>query len=123
MAYVQSFDLPAWHETLRGFLGKSADAMIALEEKERKYDLQKHSCRLEIILNNWDTILQIIREELPPAETLERLMDKLGMPKTLPEIGVDADLLEMTFKSTKDIRNKYVLSHLCWDLGIIDEIL
>ena len=123
LAYVQSFDLPAWHETLRSFLGKSADAMIALEEKERKYDLQKHSCRLEIILNNWDTILQIIREELPPAETLERLMDKLGMPKTLPEIGVDADLLEMTFKSTKDIRNKYVLSHLCWDLGIIDEIL
>ena len=50
-------------------------------------------------------------------------MTKLGMAKTLPDVGVDADLLEMTFKSTKDIRNKYVLSHLCWDLGIIDEIL
>ena len=28
----------------------------------------------------------------------------------------------MTLKCTKDIRDKYVLTRLLWDLGILDEI-
>lgn len=123
MNFTHSFDLPAWHKKLCEFLGKSGEIMVELEKKEGKYDLKRHEKRLDCILENWDRILEIIHRELPSAAYLEELMTKLGMPKTLPEIGVDADLLKMTFKSTKDIRNKYVLSHLCWDLGIIDEIL
>jgi hypothetical protein len=44
------------------------------------------------------------------------------MPKSVNEIGIDGDILPETFKATKDIRDKYVLPRLCWDLGIIDEI-
>ena len=40
----------------------------------------------------------------------------------LTEIGIDEELLPMTFKASKDIRDKYVLSRLAWDLGILDEI-
>ena len=29
----------------------------------------------------------------------------------------------MIFRATKDIRDKYVLSRLLWDLGILDEML
>ena len=32
------------------------------------------------------------------------------------------DVLAITFKATKDIRDKYVLSRLAWDLGVIEEI-
>ena len=39
------------------------------------------------------------------------------------EIGLDEDTLPMTFRATKDIRDKYVLSRLCFDLGIIQEAL
>ena len=39
------------------------------------------------------------------------------------EIGISEDILTLTFKSAKDIRDKYVLPRLCWDLGIIDEIV
>ena len=41
----------------------------------------------------------------------------------MEEIGIDNKLLPMTFKASKDIRDKYVLPRLCWDLGIIDEII
>lgn len=34
------------------------------------------------------------------------------------EIGVDEALLPMIFGATKDIRDKYVLSRLAWDLGM-----
>ena len=40
----------------------------------------------------------------------------------MKEIGLEEEILPLTFKSAKDIRDKYVLPRLCWDLGIIDEI-
>ncbi len=123
LRYVKEFDYDAWAQQLRQLLGKGAESMIALEAKERKYDVDAHAARLEIILRNWKTILQIINEELPAAAELEALLDKLEVPKTLPEIGTAEDLLPVIFKATKDIRDKYVLSRLGWDLGILEEII
>ena len=96
--------------------------MIALEAKEQKYNVERHAVHLEHILNHWDDILQIIREELPSYTELEALFDKLGAPKTMKEIGIDEGIFALTFKATKDIRDKYVLSRLCWDLGVLDEM-
>ena len=42
--------------------------------------------------------------------------------KTPEEIELGDTDLATTFKATKDIRDKYVLSRLAWDLGIIEEI-
>ena len=61
-AYVQAFDLPAWDETLRSFLGNGAEAMIALEKKEDKYRVETHKARFQIIAENWEQILQIVEE-------------------------------------------------------------
>ena len=121
--YVEKFDFYAWSETLREFLGKGAESMIALEEKERKYDIESHKKRFEIIAGKWNEIQSIIEEELPSIEELQSLYTKVGLPETMAEIGLDEDILPLTFKASKDIRDKYVLPRLCWDLGIIDEII
>ena len=97
--------------------------MIALEEKERKYDIESHKKRFEIIAGKWNEIQSIIEEELPSIEELQSLYTKVGLPETMAEIGLDEDILPLTFKASKDIRDKYVLPRLCWDLGIIDEII
>ncbi|MBP3327524.1 MAG: sn-glycerol-1-phosphate dehydrogenase, partial [Clostridia bacterium] len=60
---------------------------------------------------------------LPSTEELQSLYTKVGLPKTMAEIGLDEEILPLTFKASKDIRDKYVLSRLCWDLGIIDDII
>lgn len=123
LKYVEAFDFHAWSEELRRFLGKSAESMIALEAKEQKYNLESHKKRIDIIIEKWDDILKIIQEELPTLSQLETLFDKVGLPKTMEEIGISSELLPMTFKSAKDMRDKYVLPRLCWDLGILDEIM
>ena len=110
LAYVKGFSYAEWSKILQDFLGKSSDAMIALEEKEHKYDVELHQKRLELILEKWDEILAIIEEELPSSAQIERIMDDIEAPKTLEEIGLGDTSLELTFKSTKDIRDKYVLS-------------
>ena len=123
LEYAQGFEYSEWSRELRDFLGKGAKSMIALEEKEEKYSVEKHKDRLEIIIDKWDEILNIINEELPSSEEITQLFDKIGLPKSMKEIGIDEKILPMTFKATKDIRDKYVLSRLCWDLGVIEEIL
>lgn len=119
-AYVAAFDQSAWEQTLRQFLGKGAEAMIALEKKEGKYRKDTHPARFNIIAENWDRILQIMDEELPSSEEIEKLLDTIGISKDLSAIGVDTECARTTFKATKDIRDKYVLSRLAWDLGILD---
>ena len=53
--------------------------------------------------------------------TLEDILNKLNAPKFAKDIGVDENLVPFIFKATKDIRDKYVLSRLLFDLGVIDE--
>ena len=122
LAYAAQFDVAAWHGTLKELLGKGADTMIALEQKEGKYNIERHAKRLERIIEVWDNIKAIIREELPTAEELEALLDTIGAPKSAADLGQDERLLPTIFAATKDLRDKYVLSRLCWDLGIIDEM-
>ena len=122
-AYVQSFDLEAWNAQLRAFLGSSAETMIDLEKKEGKYRKDTHEARFRLIEENWEAILQILREELPAAEELCKLMDTVGISRDLATIGVDPEMARVTFYATKDIRDKYVLSRLAWDLGILEELM
>ena len=114
---VKSFDYEAWKVDLKAFLGRGANTMIALEEKEQKYSVEKHKKRLEIILDNWEEICKIIKEEIPTQKKIEEILLSIGAPTTLEDIGIDCDL-SLTLKATKDIRDKYVLSRLLWDLGI-----
>ena len=123
LAHAAAFDYSAWQQTLRDLLGKGAESMIALEAREGKYDTASHAARLEVILANWEQILKIIDEEIPSVQTLIALMEAINAPMTLEAIGVDEALLPTIFRATKDIRDKYVLSRLAWDLAIEDEII
>ncbi len=122
LEYARSFDFAKWSDELRAFVGKGAEAMIALEAKEQKYDLAKHEKRLDSILANWDGIVKIIKEELPSVEEFEAILDSIEAPKTMEAIGLTNDILPMALKATKDIRDKYILPRLLWDLGVLDEI-
>ena len=119
LAYAKAFDYSAWAKELQVFLGSAADTMIALEAKEQKYSAEKHQARLEIILEKWDTLCQIIRDEIPTQKEIAAILAQIDAPMTPAQIGIDCDLLT-TFKATKDIRDKYVLSRLLWDLGLLE---
>ncbi len=117
LTHAQAFDFAAWSDELRAFLGKGAETMIAQEEKEQKYDPVRHRARLDVILENWDKIVDIITAEVPAPEALEALFTKTGLPLTPSGIGIPDEITAKAFAATKDIRDKYVLSRLVWDLG------
>ncbi len=120
LAYVNSFNPDAWFDTLRGGLDEGAAAMIAGEQKERKYDPDKHAERLEIILSHWDEITALI-DTLPSSGELEQFFREIGHPLSCLEYGLSDEEIRFAFTAAKDIRDKYVLGRLLWDLGLLDE--
>lgn len=119
LSYVANFDYEEWKKFLSKNLGKSADAMIANEAKEHKYDKVKHAERLEVIISKWDEILSIINT-LPSSEEITSLLKKLGAPVTVDDIGVTREAERNAFLITKDIRDKYIGSRLLWDIGELE---
>ncbi|MCQ2476495.1 MAG: sn-glycerol-1-phosphate dehydrogenase [Clostridia bacterium] len=120
-AYARNFNLDSWNEKLRGFIGPGAEPMIEAEKKDGKYNSVNHAKRLENIITNWDEIISIIKKELPDEESFNSIYSLAGIPERPEEIGIDKSDIPMTFLCTKDVRNKYILSSLTWDLGIIED--
>ncbi len=121
LAYAAGFDIQDWNSCLRTFLGKGAEAMIAGEEKEGKYDREKHTARLEKIIALWPRLLQIMEEELPARETVVETLKTVGAPTRPEEIGLTRQDVVTSFRMTKDIRDKYIGCRLLWDLGRLED--
>ncbi len=122
LSAASAFDYGAYQEKLRALLGHGAEAMIRLEAVEGKYDKDAHAARLATILARWEEIRAIIREEIPPACELRVLWATLGAPTTVRELGIPDDNLGDIFEATRDIRDKYVLSRLVFDLGLTEDV-
>ena len=115
------FDRDEWFSHLREKLGRGAEAMISGELKEGKYELKKHAERLGVILAKEDELRGLI-SALPSSAELRYFMIGLGLPTTADELGISKGELKEAFIMAKDIRDKYVLGRLLWDLGLLDEI-
>ena len=121
-AYVDAFCFDDWCQTLRDFVGAGAEAMIAQEAREGKYNKATHAARFAVIRDNWDKIVKIIDEEIPSAAEIEKILVTIGIDPSPAQLDLTSEDVKTTFMATKDIRDKYVLSRLAWDLGVMDEL-
>ena len=122
-AHIRAFDPAEWEAQVRRIFGKTSGQIIAIESKVHKNDPAAHAARLNRILDHWDDIRAIIREELPDAKWLTDAMAATGMPLTPAEIGVpDQDVID-AFLGARDIRDKYLSCSMIWDLGLTEEFV
>ena len=120
-AHMKAFNRADWEAQVRRIFGKTADEIIAIEDKTHKNDPARHAKRLDNLVNHWDEILKIIDEELPDYDTLYQTMAKTGMPMRPSEIDVPMDDVVNAFIGARDIRDKYLSCSFLWDLGLTDE--
>jgi glycerol-1-phosphate dehydrogenase [NAD(P)+] len=119
--FMKNFDQARWEaETKRAF-GSVAGSVLAAAEKEGRNDPEKHARRVALICDNWDEIQKIIAEEMPPFETLLKIMTPCGMPIRPAELGISEEDVRTALKASRDIRNKYLSSTMLWDLGLLEE--
>ena len=120
-AHMNAFSRADWEAQVRRIFGKTADEIIAIEDKTHKNDPARHAKRLDNLVNHWDEILKIIDEELPDYDALYQTMAKTGMPMRPSEINVPMDDVVNAFIGARDIRDKYLSCSFLWDLGLTDE--
>lgn len=113
------FDKAQRISELRNYLGHAGDVIIETLDSSNLYDEKQHKARLEKICENWDEILNIIEEELPSSDKIKNMLEYLGAPVLPDDIGISSDETYTAFKTTKNIRDKYILSSLEWDMGIL----
>lgn len=120
-AHMKAFSRADWEAQVRRIFGKTADEIIAIEDKTHKNDPARHAKRLDNLVNHWDEILKIIDEELPDYDALYQTMAKTGMPMRPSGIDVPMDDVVDAFIGARDIRDKYLSCSFLWDLGLTDE--
>ena len=118
---IRKFNYDEYKDQLRRLIGRGSRDMIILEEEfEHKYNAERCVERLDRIIEKWDEILEIINTEIPTESEITSLLESIGAPSTLSDICInDVDPAEV-FEATRDIRDKYVLSRLVFDLGLTE---
>ena len=117
-AHAAAFDPAAWEAQVRRIFGKTADEIVAIENKTRKNDPGRLQKRIDAICAHWDEILAIIDEELPEFEPLYALLKSTGMPLEPKDIDIcDEDVLN-AYLGARDIRDKYLSCSMLWDMGL-----
>ena len=120
-AMKRPYDKEAWERRIRDYYGEAAYGIIALEAKAQKNDVAKRNERLAVMKENWAKIQQMIRDDLPKAEDMIDLMTSLKAPVTPEEIGVSAQRAKEAVRVAKEVRDRYTLLQILWDLGLADQ--
>lgn len=122
-AAFDKFNYADYKEQLKSLLGNGSRAMIALEkEKEHKYSRENFDKHLKAITENWSKLVEIMTEELSSQSELIELLNKLGAPTTVSALGISPENIGEIFEASRDIRDKYVLSRLIFDLGLTEDV-
>ena len=121
-AAFAAFDRDGWFRQIETYLGGAAQAILRTAPRSDRYDPVKHKKRLDNIVARWDDILRVVREELPPSKEIEGLLKSIGAPVSSADFGIPTKENALTFMMTKDIRDKYILSTLLFDMGVLEDV-
>ncbi len=120
-AAADAFDPIAWEENLKRVFGHTAEQFIVMEQSAGKNERGGRMKRAEITISNWSRALEIA-DAAPSFAEIEALMKAVGMPTTPAEIGVSvADTVD-AFICSRDVRDKFQLSSMLWDIGCMEEV-
>ena len=117
---ISAFDREAWENKIRSVFPKSSDGILKMELSARKNDPEGRRIRAGRVIDAWDEVMALM-EELPDYAEMAEYMKKLGMPTKPEEIGVSRQDALDAFVCSRDIRNKFILSSMVWDLGYMEE--
>lgn len=120
-ANALSYDADIWRREIQAVYGPAASGIIELEASAKKNETDGRLRRIDNIEKNWEQISETLHA-LPSSSEIERILNSLGSPCLPFEIGVDAGLMKRTFLYCKEVRARYTLLQMVWDLGLLDRL-
>lgn len=112
----------AWEKDIReAFLGAS-DEIIDLEKKSGKNSKENLAARLAATQEHWQEI-KALAEQTVSSKVVYDILRKLDAPTKPHEIGVPKEMARQAILYAKEIRNRYTVLQLLWDLGELERFV
>lgn len=118
--FGQTFDETLWETRIANAFGSAAPEIIEHERKEGKNSKERHAKRIRAIEEHWEEISDIIKHNLPASQAMITILDQLGAPFNPLQAGIEAPLIYNALLYGKEIRNRYTVLQLAWDLGLLE---
>ena len=77
--------------------------------------------RLQRLKENWEFLETRVARTLRTAQSLEEELLSAECPVRFQELGVEPDRAFRSIAHSKDIRNRYTILHLAWELGLLEQ--
>lgn len=116
-----AYDPEGWKEEIRAAYGSAAGGVIEMEARARKNETAGRLLRIDAMERNWEAITALL-DQLPTSQQVIGILKSLDAPWLPQDIGVDAGLLRDTLKYCKEVRPRYTILQMIWDLGLLDEL-
>ncbi|MFA9376310.1 MAG: sn-glycerol-1-phosphate dehydrogenase [Lachnotalea sp.] len=114
------FDEKMWEENIIKVYGVAAEDVIALENTVHKNSNEAVMQRREVIEEKMDEINSLI-DHLPKSEEIINLLHLMEAPYLPEQINVDQDMLKNSILYAKELRNRYGILQLLFDLDELDK--
>ena len=118
---AEVYDPVKWREEIQRAYGPAAPGVIEMEEKAGKNASAGRLARIDTMERRWSEISALLRT-LPTSDYVADLLSGLGAPCRPEGIGIDRKLLKDTFLYCKEIRARYTILQMMWDLDLLDSI-
>ena len=120
-AYAKDYDQAAWEENIRKAYGPAAQGVIDMEAKAQKNEVTAHLKRIDNMEAQWNEITSAL-ESLPSSEKMIELLKLLDSSWLPEQIEVNADMLRNTLRYGKEVRARYTILQMIWDLGLLEKL-
>ncbi len=118
---AKNFDYESWEKKIADTYSIAAPGVIQLEKKVRKNAPETHAERVANMEKHWPEIVKIM-DSLPPLSYIEKILSDLDAPINPAQVGVDYQSVINSILVAKEVRDRYTLLQLLWDLGVAQEM-
>ena len=120
-AAAKAYDQAEWEKAIHMAYGPAAQGVIDMEAKAKKNETNARLERIDSIEKNWAEITELLKA-LPSAQVVGDLLKSLDSPSLPAEIDVGTDMLKNTFRYCKEVRARYTIFQMVWDLGLLEKL-
>lgn len=118
---VRNFDSKKWETLVRNCFEGAAEGVLALEKKAGKNNIEEALKRIDIIQSRWSDIQEVIINELPEPSEIVDILKSVSAPYQPAQVGISNQLVKDGVLLAKEVRVRYGLLQLLWDLGLLEE--
>ncbi|MBU3179810.1 sn-glycerol-1-phosphate dehydrogenase [Clostridium psychrophilum] len=117
---ANKFDQKEWKANVEKLFKKAATGIITLNEKDNLNSIEDKIKRINIINEKFDEIISVIKQ-MPTAKEIESILIAAGAPYNPKQVGIDEKDLVNAVLNAKEIRTRYTILNLLWDLGLLED--